>query len=148
MTGDRPADVRSQMNRLRPKGFDALTTWNISWRFQYQQTQARCAIASVKTTVKIVYTLPKLDTHNPDVRKSFDAYMGKLRLHEDGHARNGADIARRIDAGIATLAASTCGDLERNANALGNGILKEGNAFDVDYDTRTDHGRTQGARWP
>ena len=42
----------------------------------------------------------------------------------------------------------TCDALSRAANALGDRLIKEANQMDVEYDARTQHGRTQGARFP
>ena len=34
------------------------------------------------------------------------------------------------------------------ANALGDDLIKEANRKDLDYDASTQHGRSQGARFP
>ncbi len=148
VSGASPADVRASMNKVRPKGFDAYTSWNIRWNYTYRQANGRCAIASVTTRLAIAYTMPRVETQNANLQKGFDAYLQKLRVHEDGHANIGQSVARKIDDGIAGLTAPACETLDQRANALGEKLVKEGAAADIDYDRVTDHGKTQGARWP
>ncbi len=141
--------ARKQMNERRPRGYDAYTEWKIRWDYSYRKTAAACSIASVKTHLDIVFHLPRLETQTPALQTSFRAYLQKLQLHEDGHAANGMTVARRVDSALPALpAASTCEEMGRSANALGERLVKEGNALDLDYDSRTRHGLTQGARWP
>ena len=147
--GSLAADVRARLNAQHKDGFDAQTTWNIAWRFKYSLRGLHCVIDSVRTQLAIVYEMPRLTTPTPVLQASFDAYLVKLRVHEDGHAGNGRAIARRIDAGIASLPpAATCDKLGTAANAFGTAMIAEGAKFDIDYDRRTSHGATQGARWP
>jgi predicted secreted Zn-dependent protease len=148
VTGTRPADVRAEMNRVRPKGYAARTIWHVDWRYTYRVVGGRCSIATVATNLSIASLYPRLFSNDPGLRRSFDFYMVKLRLHEEGHARNGEQIARRIDAGIAAMSAPNCVDLSRYANTFGDRIVKEGGVLDAAYDARTNHGATQGARWP
>ena len=141
------AEARASMNKVRPRGYDAFTTWQINWRYTYKQANGRCSIATVTVNLAIVYTMPDLQTSDAALDRSFKGYLVKLRAHEDGHAENGRIVARRVDDAIPKLSAATCEELGKNANALGQSIVKEGNALDIEYDKQTDHGRTQGARW-
>jgi hypothetical protein len=38
--------------------------------------------------------------------------------------------------------------LDDAANDLGHALIKEANQLDIDYDAQTQHGKTQGARFP
>ncbi len=76
-------------------------------------------------------------------------YLAPLTEHENGHRKHGLDAAREIDRGIGALPAqANCNALGNAANAFGNEILRKYNERDIDYDRTTDHGRTQGARFP
>lgn len=145
--GNVAQDVRNLLNKKGPQGFDAYTSWNIRWSFTYRNKDGRCIIQSVTTRVDIRYTMPRLETDNSALKQSFNAYLKRLQIHEDGHADNGRNVARRIDEGIKGLSELTCARLGTSANALGAKISREGNAFDLKYDAETDHGRTQGAIW-
>ena len=96
--------------------------------------------------------MPRL---NPDssapaaLARTFDEYAEKLLAHEDGHAQNGIETGKRIEAAILGMQPHpTCDELSRAANAEGDRLIKEANQADRDYDARTEHGRTQGARFP
>ena len=149
VAGDSIADVRRQMDRMRPLSHDALTKWHVTWRYDFRKRLGFCFIDNVRTTLEIVYILPELRTSNIDVRRSFDAYGRRLKIHEDGHARIGRIIANRIHARLPEVGPyASCLQLEQAANALGNRLVQEGADMDEAYDLKTDHGLTQGARWP
>lgn len=151
-------EIREHLNRSGPTNgyehhhFDAVTHWSVRWQFTSKRTGAGCEVASVSTAVDVTYSFPRLSSGSSapaDVRHAFARYLERLLVHEKGHAKNGIDIARRIEAGIRGLpAAPTCETLNEIANSLGHSLIKEANRLDIEYDARTDHGRTQGARFP
>jgi predicted secreted Zn-dependent protease len=145
--GETKPEVRKHINLLRPQGYDAMTTWNIQWNYTYRETRSGCEIASVTTSLAVAYVMPRLQTTNSALNMSFRDYLAKLGTHEKGHALIALSIARRIDAAIAPMRAPTCEGLGNAANALGDRIIQEGIELNNAYDARTDHGRTQGARW-
>jgi predicted secreted Zn-dependent protease len=156
--GSTPQEVRAQLDRLGPidategKRFDADTRWFVNWKFNYMNAGQGCAIASVSTTLKVTITLPRLqaDASTPAALKQvFATFTNNLLLHEKGHAQNGIDIARRIEERIGAMPPErSCDGLGQAANELGHSLIKAGNRQDIDYDARTQHGRTQGARFP
>jgi predicted secreted Zn-dependent protease len=151
-------ELREDLNRRGPtdgyehRHFDAVTNWRVRWQYTSKRTAAGCEIASVSTAVEVTYSFPRLssDSSTPlDVRRAFARYLERLLVHEKGHAKNAIEIARRIEDGIQGLpAAPTCASLNTIANSLGQSLIKEANQLDIEYDARTDHGRTQGARFP
>lgn len=147
VSGNTNAEVRADIDTKRPNGWDAYTTWNVNWRYWYRVSDAGCAIDRIEVDLKIVFTMPKLVTSNAEVRKSFDAYIAKLQIHEDGHADVGRHVARKIQTTVAMMTAPNCDELGQKVNAEGTTIAREGNRMDLAYDKRTNHGETQGARW-
>jgi len=158
VSGADAREVRESLNRNRPtseadgKRHDAYTQWYVSWKYQYRLQKAGCAIVSVSTEVKTTITFPRLkaDTTTPEpLKSSFARYVNDLMLHEKGHVQIALDIARRIETGIRALPSqSNCDTLQEAANTFGHALLKEANQADIDYDMRTGHGATQGARFP
>jgi predicted secreted Zn-dependent protease len=155
--GATPPDVRVYLNRHGPfdaqgRRFDGYTRWYVRWRYLYKSVPEGCAIASVVTSADIAITLPRLSADSQasdELKKSFADYVEKLRVHEEGHAQNAIDTAKRIDDGIAALPPeATCERLGQVANELGYALIKEANQADLDYDARTQHGRTQGVQFP
>jgi predicted secreted Zn-dependent protease len=158
VTGSTPSEVRASLNQRRPtdttehRGFDATTHWYVSWRYTYQRRQQSCAIGGVSTTVTVTITMPRLRADGsspPALRQAFADYTQKLLVHEKGHARIGIEIAERIERAIRVLHPQpTCERLGQVANDRGHDLIKEANQQDIDYDARTHHGATQGARFP
>lgn len=155
--GASEAELRREMNAKGPLGaggrrFDAHTRWNIGWRYKYREDGGTCRIASVTTDVRLTMILPEWGGERaaPErVRKRWREFIAALTAHENGHRTNGIDAAREIDRSISALPAQVgCSAVGNTANALGNQIIRKYNERDLDYDRRTDHGRTQGARFP
>jgi predicted secreted Zn-dependent protease len=148
VSGDMYSDVRAQLKSRGPRGFDAHTACTIRWNYRYEQNSASCSTVKATTSLTITYTMPHLETRNEVLRQGFEAYLIKLRQHEDGHAEIGRGIASKIHTAIAALpAAEDCGTLGKTADALANQIILDGNLLDADYDRQTEHGISQGARW-
>jgi len=157
VSGSTAQELRADLNRNGPldkdgKHFDAITRWHIRWRYNYQTGGNECAIAKVSTTVDVAITFPRLSETAAipaSVRQAFTAYTEKLLVHEKGHAQNAIDTAKRIEDGIVALGPQgACSDLGRTANSLGYSLIAAANQWDIDYDRRTRHGATQGARFP
>jgi len=157
ISGTSEAGLRREMSAKGPLGadgrrYDAYTLWHISWRYNYRQDGALCRIGSITTKVEVTMTLPRWDGESAaqdGLRARWRKYFAALTEHENGHRVHGRDAAHEIDAAIARLPGqSNCVALGNAANSLGNQIIHKYNERDLDYDRRTDHGRTQGARFP
>lgn len=154
--GDTPAKLRTDINAKRPPGpngrrFDAYTTWYVRWEFSYAPRGGRCAITQAETWAHVEITMPKLARKGApaEVAKGFEAYLKRLLEHEEGHAGNGVDVARKIERAIlATPPAKTCAATSAAASARAEDLLAKAQARDVEYDRETKHGATQGARYP
>lgn len=155
--GATPQDIRAQMRELGPtdftegKRYDANTRWNVSWKYNYANTGQGCSISTAYTTVKVTITIPRLqDVSAPAaLKQSFDDYTKNLLVHEKGHGQTAIDIARKIEGRLVAMPPQpSCDRMGKAANELGNALIKEANQADIDYDARTQHGRTQGARFP
>ncbi len=155
--GSTAGELRTQMNELGikdPDGktWDGFTNWHIEWRFWYKKTRDGCRMTEVKTWVNAKYTFPKWQsrfTASSDLIDLWDRYITALQIHEEGHLDIAVDAATRIEQAIADMEARpSCKELEKAANALGYRILEECKREHEQYDARTGHGRTQGAKFP
>jgi predicted secreted Zn-dependent protease len=137
---------------LRPAPRSEKIRRHAHWRYTYAQGGRWCEIEAVSTVVQVTYSFPRLadPTSAPaDLRLAFSQYLERLLVHEKGHAQNGIDIAARIEDRIRHLPpAPTCTALGEIANESGHALIKEAIQRDVDYDAETQHGKTQGARFP
>lgn len=158
VNGAMAAEVRASLNQRGPidstekRRFDAVTHWYVNWHFNYQDRGRDCVITHVSTTVRVAITMPQLSAASaapPALRQAFAKYVQNLLGHEKGHARIGINIAQRIEDAIRALQPEpSCDRLERAANARGHALIQEANRQDINYDAATQHGKTQGARFP
>ena len=148
VSGSTEAEVRADINAKRRGNYDATARWHIRWRYVYRTLDTGCAFARVTTSLELTMVEPSLRSPDPVLQKSFDDYIARLRIHEDGHADLARATARRVNATLLPMKAATCFELGRLANEAAHAIVAEGNSEQAAYDARTDHGATQGARWP
>ena len=147
VTGADFRDLRRSIENARPwpEPFDGDTRWTVTWKFNFHETAAGCALASFSTTTKITTTMPRW-TPPPDVRpetkERWTRYYTNLLAHETGHARlalaAAAEIRQRV--GEAPAQAS-CDQLKRLLNERAEKVVADYRAREKDYDRRTDHGR-------
>ena len=107
VSGASAQEIRAEMDRLGPidettkRRFDATTRWNVKWTYRYRNVGQDCAIARVSVTVDVTTTMPRLKPDSPvGLARTFSEYTDKLREHEEGHAQNGIEIGKRIEAAI------------------------------------------------
>lgn len=128
-------------------GYHGYTKWNLKWSFSFDWDDESCWVSDVTVNMSATITLPELYTDDPSAQRRFDRYIVALREHEEGHVDTARLAAEEIEEAVLNMdARPTCKILGRDANALSQAIVKRGNQRDKDYDRRTDHGRTQGAR--
>lgn len=148
VTGATEAEVRADINAKRSGNYDAKVRWYFRWNYTYRNTASGCSMARVTVTLDLAMIEPALRSPDAGLQKSFDDYIARLRVHEEGHAAIARATAQRIDAALQPLTAPTCNALGQRANEMGHALVAESNAEQAAYDARTDHGATQGARWP
>ena len=150
--GDRASELRVQMNRKGPRGFDAYTAWSVRWRYREDRSGIDCRAADLVTSVEIEITLPRwVDEADADeaLRQRWQRFYSALLEHEHGHRDFGIRAAREVEAALATVQSqSRCAELKRSINTTGNGILAPIYAQERAYDRDTNHGINDGAVFP
>ena len=105
----------------------------------------------MKTTVRIKYTFPKWVDRSiapPELRQKWDEFVAALVKHERRHRDIAVEAAVQIERAIAGMRPrTTCGELERHANALGRRLLDDCRKRQSECDARTHQGRLEGARF-
>lgn len=155
--GDSAEAIRSSLDRLGPfqpstgRRVDALTRWSLQWRFESRGGFNTCEVARTWTTLQVTMLLP-VHGHTSKLpeglQKEWTNYLQRLAQHEEGHVRIPTDAAREIETALNRLRRPDCPSLEQEANRVANEILLRARATDQSYDTQTDYGRSQGARFP
>ena len=130
------------------KKYRGYTQWQVNWNYRWWETANSCKITTVKTTLTVTYTLPRIpDNHRVDAetRQSFNRYWQALFNHEQNHKNSGLFAAREIEKALLNLAAfPTCQQLQTTANQIGNNFIQKYRQRDIEYDRLTDHGLTEG----
>jgi predicted secreted Zn-dependent protease len=141
--GSTESEIRAQLSARSPGGYDAYTKWYVRWNWPGQGT-ANCRLQDAKVSYEITVTFPRWtppDQAAPELVTKWNGYLYALVLHENGHVNN---VVSHYPAVVAAIKSSTC----LSAEAAAQTVLQQMRAYDSHYDDATDHGRTQGARFP
>jgi predicted secreted Zn-dependent protease len=157
ISGASPRELREAMNRKRPvdkngKPHDAITSWFVRWRYATAGSSAGCAVKSFNVFLDITMTLPHWTNEAdaaPQLVQRWRGYYAALLTHEEGHKAiaSGAEAAIR-EAGAKLPAQPGCSELAKAIESVTGEILERYRQREQEYDRETDHGRTQGARFP
>lgn len=157
ISGVSAEELREHMNsksniRRYGKTFDALTSWNVNWRFNWNTKNSKCYITTASSTVDVTFTLPKWTNRDMSSRyliNKWDRYYDALTQHENGHKDFGIKAAEEIEQAILEMPSRiSCKILESEANEIGKRILKKYMDLEKEYDENTNHGSNDGAVFP
>jgi len=157
ITGSTASQLRQQMNQLGPvqangKRFDAITRWHVRWSYRYAIHNSRCQITTNQVRAEIAITLPQWRSParvSGTLVQQWQRYITALQHHENGHRDHGIGAARDVVKALKTFPAyPTCPQLASSADAAMLRIIERYSRKDVEYDRLTNHGATQGARFP
>lgn len=147
VTGGDADAVRAAIDRVRPRdpndglGYDARTDFAVSWRWPVDGG-GRCTLDRVALTIRARVAMPRLvGPVAPALRARWDRYADALAAHEGRHV---ARVFARTGEVVAAIRAATCDA----ANVAGNAALERIKADEIAYDIASDHGRSEGARFP
>jgi predicted secreted Zn-dependent protease len=134
------------------KKYDAMTRWRVRWNYGYNRTEQACSATSFRATVEIVFRFPRWVTteHAPvDLVEKWQQYLDHLMSHEKGHRDMAVEAVDELNRAVAELPpAENCSDIDRSVSSLYRKQMARLQADQNLYDTRTVHGRTQGAVFP
>lgn len=149
--------LRASLDRERPSYHgerdDAITTWFVRWNYSFDTgPSGGCSVVSVGADVDVVGTFPRwLDPSrgSRELRARWADYTWALATHETGHESIGVGAANSVVRALTRLGdAPSCVRAEDAANAEAGRVLDVWRAREIEYDDSTDHGATQGARFP
>jgi predicted secreted Zn-dependent protease len=155
--GRTAAELRAQINRLGPKDqygqpYDGQADSELRWSYQVATVENRCVVTAVNVHVQTTITMPQW-TPPPDapseLRERWVRYYSALLFHENGHKELGNTAGKQLVQLAAALPpAATCDDLKASLDDLAQDALAWLTQQNIQYDLTTQHGRTQGARFP
>jgi predicted secreted Zn-dependent protease len=130
-------ELRAQMDQLGPVDrfghrHDMDTQWEVNWNYPF--------------------TFPTWEPPpgaSAELVDQWNSYLKLGQIHEDGHKEVALEASREIlQAFQATPAQSSCDLLEQEVDQKGQALLEQFRQKEIAYDETTDHGATQGARFP
>jgi predicted secreted Zn-dependent protease len=157
VTGESAADLRDDLDRKRPpspdgRRFDANVLWSLTWSFHFDPAPRACALNNATVDLQMLVRLPVLAadaTPSQSTRQRWDDFALLLETHEAGHVDTYVDGARALQEAFATVQPmATCEELRAVLGDLGASAIDAIRLADIQYDRRTDHGRSQGATFP
>lgn len=155
VAGSSEQELRAAINKQRPKDragerHDAVTSWDVRWKFRYVTVAEGCALESLATTLEVVTILPRWPNRQSGaLTQRWDKYIAALEAHEDEHLQIGLRAARLVHARLSTSeVARSCPILEERINSQAKTIVDQFLSEDAEYDRRTKHGASQGALFP
>ena len=157
IAGSSARELRDAMNAKRPVGkdgrpHDAVTSWFVRWKYTTASASPGCAVRTFNVSLDLATTLPQWTNESsaaPQLLQQWRSYYAALVKHEEGHKAIGTNAAAEIrDAGLKLPSEPGCGELAKAVDKMTSEILERYRQREREYDRDTDHGRTQGARFP
>ncbi len=145
------SDLRNSLDASSPikkngKVYYGYTKYNIKWNFWWKSKPNKCTISKVKTTLKLKYTMPKLESNDQEIKSVWERWYPNLRKHEKRHGELAKRMVRKIDNSIYQMKPrKNCKDLKVAANKLAHNLMSDLKALNVKYDKKTNHGETEHA---
>ena len=148
ISGNTENELRQQLDKLSPRGYDnfkgdATTNWRINWTWD-GYGNSNCDLTSAEVTYSIEVTMPRWESPqdaSPELITKWNNYIQALTEHEKGHVDFVVENYMSVETAIKN---ATCDTAESAAQAA----LLPIRQYDIDYDAETNHGATQGARFP
>ena len=132
--------------------YDALTSWDVKWEYDYDRSSGACSVDDFRAVVDVTIRYPRWvskDNAPTQLAEAWDTYLHSLIRHEQDHRDIAVSAAERlIRAATALPPAATCADLDRAVEALGRSFMKQLSLEQQAYDAETCHGVMQGAVLP
>jgi len=150
-------DLRTQMNQFgrtdeNGRHWDGYTEWYVTWSYPYSITDEGCTLGRVEVKVDITFVLPQWNPPanvSPRLVEKWKDYLAALELHEEGHKEIAIEAGYEIWRFLNGLSSySSCDELEQAADAATEEILERYLQREAAYDQETEHGATQGVRFP
>lgn len=157
IAGSNEKEMRLQMSKNGTKWddgkvYNALTTWNVKWDYDYNCTAKGCTPDLFKARVAITFRYPRWNrpAGAPEpLATKWETYMANLIFHENGHRDMAVEQTAALAAAVEQLPpAPSRAELDRRIETLVNDRMAKMNADEKEYDVVTIHGATQGAVFP
>ncbi len=144
------ASLVKSLSASGPKGFHGLASWNIAYKYTTRTEGNVCRFDSIRLSVQGEILMPKWtdeDTAPPALRQRWADYYAALQQHEEGHVQHGNELASLVQEKFLGYGDFACGQAKSIAQSEFDKLYNNLKNRDKEYDQRTQHGATQGARF-
>jgi len=126
--------------------YHAVTAYNLTWSYGLSQTGGNCKVTNVKVGLHVNQYLPSLAAGNTSgqLQAHWNAYSASLHQHENGHVEINKQYSAKLLQGLQNISAP-CATIEKLVSDTAKTYVTMLDAANELYDSRTDHGATQGA---
>jgi predicted secreted Zn-dependent protease len=146
--GSSESELRAQLDAKAPIGYDgykgdATTNWYIRWDWPGYGNSS-CDLSKATVSIEIVVTFPRWAPPNNaprDLVAKWDRFTRDLADHEQNHVDFVVDNYLTV---LDAIRNATC----QTADAAATSALEPIRQLDRDYDAATNHGETEGVRFP
>ncbi len=146
VTGTNFHEIRRSMAKSRPwrEEFDAMTAWQVNWKFNHVGSESGCRCTGFTTIATIVITMPwwvAPTNASVETKTRWTNYYQQLGAHEAGHARIALAANAEIRKQLSQItSAPDCAALQTRINEAANRVLAEHRDREREFDRRTRHG--------
>lgn len=131
--------------------FFGLTSAELGLRFRPVPVDGGCLLRDVELDLALTITLPEWTSPvspDPALTRDWNRFHRALAGHEDRHREIAENGAERMVRSLAGLRRESCKIVQDEAQRRVQRLEVEIEESQRGYDSRTDHGRTEGAVWP
>ena len=157
--GRTQSDLRRSMNAKGPidpdtgKRFDARTDWKLGWEYKFEKGPEEIyRLSSYSVTVTAAIHFPEwadMETGNPKTRRLWLVYIHNLKRHEQGHVELAQRAGKVLSDRLSQLGSFKSRiEIEEAVKQKAKEVTRIHQALHQDFDRRTNHGKSQGARFP
>ncbi|HEX2080540.1 MAG TPA: DUF922 domain-containing protein [Longimicrobium sp.] len=144
-------ELSASIRRARPSSQPGIghTTWNVTWRAEWDGNPCRVLRANVRAT--IVVSMPRWNAPPgapPRLVESWSRMMHALSVHEAGHVEYALAAERALHRALLRVTAPSCSLMAQRTSQVAESVLEEARMNNQRYDRRTRGGWTQGVAWP
>ncbi|HMJ91352.1 MAG TPA: DUF922 domain-containing protein [Candidatus Acidoferrum sp.] len=139
-------EIRRSLAKARPwrEEFDAMTRWQVTWKFSMTSSATGCRCAGFSTAATIVMMMPRWaapTNATVETKERWREFSQQLTAHEVGHARIALAAHTEVRRQLAQFTTDAdCAALTSKMNDAANRVLAEHREQEKDYDRRTRHG--------
>jgi predicted secreted Zn-dependent protease len=130
-----------------PKSFHGLASWNVSYEYTTKRDGDACRVATARIKINGEILMPQWadEPSAPrELQRRWSDYYAALKRHEDGHVQHGRELALLVNERLMGLGVVPCDQMQALAQVEFQRLYGNLKTRDQEYDTRTNHGETQG----